>query len=80
MGHADDQCGTAGAFLIEVGISSSFHMAKFWSLTGTPRTAATEAATPIAAPPDSKSVKAAPNNVGDVITRALKAAGLIKAQ
>jgi feruloyl esterase len=80
MGHADDQCGTAGAFLIEVGISSSFHMAKFWGLTGSPRTAATEAATPSAAPPAPTNVKAAPNNVGDVITRALKAAGLIKAQ
>ena len=33
VGDADDQCGAAGAFLLEVGISSSYHIAKFWGLT-----------------------------------------------
>ena len=32
-GKADDQCGTAGPFLLEVGISSSYHIAKFFGLT-----------------------------------------------
>ena len=33
-GTAEDQCGTAGAFLLDVGISSSFQIAKFWGLVG----------------------------------------------
>jgi poly(3-hydroxybutyrate) depolymerase len=32
-GEANDQCGTAGPFLLEVGISSSYHIAKFFGLT-----------------------------------------------
>jgi poly(hydroxyalkanoate) depolymerase family esterase len=32
-GHADDQCGVAGAFLLDVGISSSYHIAKFFGLS-----------------------------------------------
>ncbi|MEA2925683.1 MAG: hypothetical protein QOD25_2805 [Alphaproteobacteria bacterium] len=32
VGTADDQCGAAGAFLLEVGISSSYRIAKFWGL------------------------------------------------
>src|SRR5260221_12564209 len=32
-GDADEQCGTAGPFLLEVGISSSYHIAKFFGLT-----------------------------------------------
>ena len=32
-GDADFECGTAGPFLLEVGISSSFHIAKFFGLT-----------------------------------------------
>jgi poly(3-hydroxybutyrate) depolymerase len=38
-GVADDQCGAPGAYLLEVGISSSYHIAKFWGLVGTPRPA-----------------------------------------
>ena len=34
-GAADDACGAAGPFLLEVGISSSYHIAKFFGLTGT---------------------------------------------
>jgi poly(hydroxyalkanoate) depolymerase family esterase len=33
VGDGDEQCGAAGAFLLEVGISSSYHIAKFWGLT-----------------------------------------------
>jgi feruloyl esterase len=43
VGNADDQCGVAGAFLLDVGISSSYHIAKFWGLIGVPRTAKAEA-------------------------------------
>jgi poly(hydroxyalkanoate) depolymerase family esterase len=32
-GDADEQCGAAGPFLLEVGISSSYHIAKFFGLT-----------------------------------------------
>ena len=31
---SDDSCGAAGAFLLDVGISSSYHIAKFFRLTG----------------------------------------------
>jgi feruloyl esterase len=50
VGNADDQCGAAGAFLLDVGISSSYHIAKFWGLTERPRTAATKVAAPVALP------------------------------
>jgi feruloyl esterase len=36
-GHADDECGAAGPFLLEVGISSSYHIAKFFGLTAAGR-------------------------------------------
>jgi len=32
-GDADEQCGAAGPFLLEVGISSSYHIARFFGLT-----------------------------------------------
>jgi feruloyl esterase len=32
-GEADEQCGASGPFLLEVGISSSYHIAKFFGLT-----------------------------------------------
>jgi len=35
-GSSDKHCGVPGAFLLEVGISSSYHIAKFWGLTGHP--------------------------------------------
>jgi poly(3-hydroxybutyrate) depolymerase len=36
-GVADDQCGAAGPFLLEVGISSSYHIARFFGLAANPR-------------------------------------------
>src|ERR1043166_2624558 len=36
-GTKDQDCGTAGPFLLEAGISSSFHIAKFFGLTGAGR-------------------------------------------
>ncbi len=41
-GSSDRQCGAAGPFLLEVGISSSYHIAIFFGLTGTVRAAASE--------------------------------------
>jgi len=40
VGKGDDRCGAAGAFLLDVGISSSYHIAKFWGLAGRSRAAA----------------------------------------
>jgi feruloyl esterase len=92
-GVADDQCGAPGAYLLEVGISSSYHIAKFWGLVGTPRPATIK--TDNATAPDTS---AKPHqhawteswnetlkmpHLGDVkktITDALKAAGLMKGQ
>lgn len=31
-GEADDECGTAGPYLLDIGISSSYHIAKFFGL------------------------------------------------
>jgi len=54
VGNAEDQCGAAGAFLLDVGISSSYHVAKFWGIAGTPRTDSHEKkGSPIAAAPPS---------------------------
>ena len=36
-GQSDEHVGVHGAFLLDVGISSSYHIAKFWGLTGYPR-------------------------------------------
>ena len=41
-GPAADQGGSAGAFFLDVGISSSFHIAKFWGLVGDPYIPAVE--------------------------------------
>ena len=88
-GHA----GQAGPFMLEAGISSSYHIATFWGLTGAAERISA------AAPADSKAVSRAKANgkaqaakiararttaedqsqsIGSVITRALTAAGLMK--
>lgn len=38
IGRGDDKVGEAGPFMLEAGISSSYHIAKFFGLTGKPRT------------------------------------------
>ena len=40
VGTGDNQAGAAGPFLLDVGISSSYHIAKFWGLTEKARVAA----------------------------------------
>jgi feruloyl esterase len=51
-GDADSECGNAGPFLLEVGISSSFHIANFFGITnsGIRRSAKYERAVTISAP------------------------------
>ena len=108
-GGADHECGAAGPFLLEVGISSSYHIAKFFGLTvaGSRHVAPTQseitvvdhrphvirpaAALPqphvlegevldleLDARPKPTQVLPPPIDIGAVITKALKAAGLMK--
>ena len=93
-GGADDHCGIPGAFLLEVGISSSYHIAKFWGLTGHPRRVAAAPRRSARAQPShdaprtaaasavplSAAFGAGPVDVQAVITNALKAAGLWKSR
>jgi hypothetical protein len=44
-GARDDACGAAGPYLLEVGISSSYHIAKFFGLTQPSDATAENAAT-----------------------------------
>ena len=93
VGTADDQCGAAGAFLLEVGISSSYRIAKFWGLAQATHKATAKDSTPVRNRPptaiaiDQRPVRppvppgAPPSSAVDirgVITQALRAAGLMK--
>ena len=102
-GNGHDECGAAGPFLLEVGISSSYHIAKFFGLTAHVAPAAGDAIVvndlrgdkPLAqprvlegeilgpqdaqpAPEEIPTPPVFPVDVGAVITKALKAAGLMK--
>lgn len=87
----DDQLGQAGPFMLEAGISSSYHIATFWGLTGaTHRVSAPEASVAVVPAKTSGRASAARptrmpktpppygGSVNGVITRALTAAGLMK--
>ena len=93
----DQRYGVEGAFLIEAGISSSYHIAKFFGLTGWIPDAAKKAeAKPLPArspaphlarsiraaiaeqPAEPKRDEARGFDLGQIITRALTAAGLMK--
>nr|WP_249802074.1 PHB depolymerase family esterase [Bradyrhizobium zhengyangense] len=98
----DQRYGVEGAFLIEAGISSSYHIAKFFGLTGWIQEAKKDEAKPVApakaapvrspAPHLARTIrvkvaeeKAEPKreqasrfDLGQIITRALTAAGLMK--
>ena len=101
-GAADDQCGAAGPFLLEAGISSSYHIARFFGLASASRSAEhsrrsvptavlrmpdeTDRATASAEPLDGEVLdpnfwphsKQPPLDIGAVITKALRTAGLLK--
>jgi len=51
MGDNDERYGTEGAFLIEAGISSSYHIASFFGLTGRVHQPAITVAPPAFPPP-----------------------------
>nr|WP_249129105.1 MULTISPECIES: PHB depolymerase family esterase [Bradyrhizobium] len=94
----DQRYGIEGAFLIEAGISSSYHIAKFFGLTGwipdASKTKAEPKPTPVRspaphlarsiraavaeAPAEPKREQARGLDLGQIITRALTAAGLMK--
>ncbi len=89
-GNDENHYGVAGPFLLEVGISSSYHIARFWGLTDSvvskrkpSLAAATGAGGHVHArlPEDERIRGEAPSpvqDIGGVITRALKAAGLMR--
>ncbi|WP_414473593.1 alpha/beta hydrolase family esterase [Microvirga sp. M2] len=89
-GTAENQYGVAGPFLLETGISSSYHIAKFWGLTNHAvakrRPLAVQESdarqrTPELAESGPEHDKPAPSPVPDVtgvIAKALKAAGLMR--
>jgi poly(3-hydroxybutyrate) depolymerase len=107
-GRADHECGAAGPFLLEVGISSSHHIAKFFGLTvaSSRHVAPTQSEITVATKephvsrpavalpqphvlegevldPESEArpeqhIPPPPVDIGAVITKALKAAGLMK--
>ena len=91
-GGGDQQCGAAGPYLLEVGVSSSYHIAKFFGLTGAARRAtkidnsellpscapATQKRAPAYTGIDHHPAGRRPIDIGAVITKALTAAGLMK--
>ena len=101
-GPSDEHVGVPGDFLLDVGISSSYHIAKFWGLTGHPRAVpirrsesasivpaqprehretvetSRTAGDPIAHAPEPTSPHTNLIDVQAVISRALRAAGLMK--
>ena len=93
-GDGIDQCGSEGAFLIEVGISSSYHIASFFRLTArvhTPRTETSRELTTSAPTIEPEIVSGTTSEHGfskkgnrqqldieGIITKALAAAGLLK--
>jgi poly(hydroxyalkanoate) depolymerase family esterase len=90
VGGAEDQCGTAGPFLLDVGLSSTYRIAAFWGLTETKAFAEATAAAdlPSAKQPeyaqaaayveDSPTQQPQALDVKAIITQALTAAGLMK--
>ena len=88
VGEDDEQYGEPGPYLLAAGISSTWHSAKFFGLTGNPvevqqlRAIDTPQAIPEAVGPDLDDldlpITARAREIGTVITRALTAAGLIK--
>lgn len=82
---SDEPYGATGPYMLEAGIASTFHIAQFFDLLGSPRrnveTPPKAAATSKAAASKaaaSKTTRDAPLDVTAVITRALTAAGLLK--
>jgi poly(hydroxyalkanoate) depolymerase family esterase len=110
-GEGDDRCGVAGPFLLDVGISSSYHIAKFFGLASTDLRAGAPTKSEISTilpegrsvgrtavaiadpnvlegevldrdldsnPTDTTVPAVSPMDIGAVITKALRSAGLMK--
>jgi hypothetical protein len=92
-GSGNETCGVAGPFLLEVGISSSYHIARFFGLAGVQAASTSRELAPAASRPPSQAspplrsdgrngsrTSGPPRafDVGAVITRALRSAGLMK--
>ncbi|MBV9968614.1 MAG: PHB depolymerase family esterase [Xanthobacteraceae bacterium] len=86
-GDPDEGCGAAGAFLLDVGISSSYHIAKFWGLAD--RARALERSKLPRPHPVTSRVPASPESrtgeaenpavhIPAIIAKALRSAGLLK--
>lgn len=81
VGEDDTQCGSAGAFMLETGISSSYHLAKYWGLTSQRfQTAAKSKKHPALQRADSSKapVSRGSSQIESIIKRALSAAGLMR--
>ena len=92
MGHGTplatagaDACGVAGAHMLDVGISSTRHIARFWGLETRPARAKARPVKPAAAAAPTLAATAAPkapprhvSGPGKVIEDALRAAGLMR--
>jgi poly(hydroxyalkanoate) depolymerase family esterase len=79
-GEGDERCGVAGPFLLDVGLSSTHHIARFWGLVEE-RPARRVSPKDIVRPPGAAKAEPpeeAANDVGAVITKALRAAGLMR--
>ena len=95
-GHGDQRCGAVGPYLLEAGISSSYHIAKFFGLMDGVRSTANahhgvslrlfgsntreRTAHRSAAEAEGTGKRAAAVDIGAVIAKALTAAGLMKPQ
>jgi feruloyl esterase len=77
-GDGDNQYGVAGPFLLEAGISSSYRIAQFWGLTKDASSRQQPRPTTQSKPQELARVSPTNPDVGDVIARALRAAGLMK--
>jgi feruloyl esterase len=77
--EGEDAAGVAGAFLLEAGISSSYHIARFWGLAGDPpqHAPAPDATRLTRATPDEHEARTDGFDLRGVIDRALRAAGLL---
>ena len=93
-GHGDQRCGAVGPYLLEAGISSSYHIAKFFGLTyGVRSTANAQLGVSLrlfgsrertahrsAAEAEGTGKRGAAVDIAAVIAKALTAAGLMKPQ
>ncbi len=85
MGHGTpiksgaDGLGIASAFMLDVGIASTWHIAKSWNLIGENEMTAADLAAPSSVPSaKAEGTKRANHPVGSVIEDALRAAGLMR--